>query len=365
MFKQLIKKFFFNPKNDIANEWRYFEDTYHSLKTIDFKNELRPEKLSSHHRKLALGGLNDQFYDYLFGENTQSFDNDKLAEFVADHIHVLLLNPDELLSELPVLPDSLTEISNQLQDNDFNAATIIELLNKEPAIAAKVVQLANSSTYQKRDKSVTNLKAAFLRLGAKGVREGVINGFMKQLIPQNNLYFQFYGLKLWQHSVNTGKIAKNLLEQSEHKHLSCEAYLIGLIHNLGNIVVYQLLLDAFAIVPPEYSPGSKHFKKLLRHHAQLLTYQIAQHWKFPEKIIRSLEKQTVINGSEELAAVLQTDALSGYVYEANIISQAIQLKQQKLENAERLYKNTRVLLHSQEAINTLDSLFKDARNCVA
>ncbi|MBM7074351.1 HDOD domain-containing protein, partial [Shewanella sp. 202IG2-18] len=302
---------------------------------------------------------------YLFGKECGIERGDQLAVFIASQISDLLRSPTELLNDLPVLPSSLNEISRQLKNDEFDAISIVKLLNEEPVIAAKVIQLANSSAYKKGETPIISLKKAFLALGANGLNEAVINGFVKQLIPQNNLYFQFYGVKLWQHSVTTGKIAKNLLEQSGRKEFGAEAYLLGLMQNLGNIVIYQLLLDAFSVVPPECEPGSRHFKKVLNQYSKKLTHQIAYHWGFPERVVMSLEKQSLIHDRKVLEVVFQTDFLSGYIFEANVISQALLLKRQSKFQAKNVYEQAKQKLYSPEAIASLDSLFIELNTEVA
>ena len=192
------------------------------------------------------------------------------------------------------------------------------LLQQEPVIAAKVIQLANSPFYNRSGKEITELKAAFMQLGVDGLSEGVINGFISRLIPQSDIYFRFYGQKMWRHSLYTGEIARQL-ELVHNKEFASQAYLTGLLANLGDIIIYQLMTEAFTKVHPDAKPGSGLFIQLLRQHGKNLTYFIAKHWQFPKPILDVLAMQAKLRSSSLLAACQQQNAIACYVYEARLI----------------------------------------------
>jgi len=66
------------------------------------------------------------------------------------------------------------------------------LIEQELAMAAKLLKLASSSLYNHKNKEITNLKAAFLKLGVNGLLEGVLNSFLSELEPQIFIYFQLF-----------------------------------------------------------------------------------------------------------------------------------------------------------------------------
>ena len=110
--------------------------------------------------------------------------------------------------------------------------------------------------------------------------EGVINGFVSKLTPQSQIYFKQYGNKIWQHSLDTGVIANALIKASPFKAEAAQGYLIGLICNLGDMIIYQLLMEAFSFVHPDSQPNSYAFKELMQKKSKSLAYHIAKHWQF-------------------------------------------------------------------------------------
>jgi|GEM_PF-2033726 len=261
------------------------------------------------------------FYHFLFGESELNLPVDELSACIAEKIQKLLLSPKAILKSLPILPASLTEIIKQTQHDEFDADVIVELLKQEPIIAAKVIQLANSAFYNRSGKEITELKGAFMLLGAKGLYEGVLQGFLSQLTAQHAIYFKQYGEKVWQHSLSISEIARELAANSEQKELASFASLTGLLSNLGNIIIYQLMIEAFSVVHPDMQPGSAAFTRLLRNNAKKLTYHIAKFWEFPESIFLALCIQTKLHSSTLLKPCFEKSPIACFVYEARIISE--------------------------------------------
>lgn len=199
MFKKLFSKLFKKTESNKANLY-YFEE---SRKALTPKDESHYQQPIASHKAVTFRSFEDQyqqaFYDYLLGpsDNLGTASSDELTTFISEKIQSLLNSPKLILDALPVLPLSLTKIIEQLNNQDFETDTLIQLIQQEPAIAAKVIELANSAYYNRHNKEITDLKSAFTVLGVKGLLEGVINGFVNKLVPQSNIYFRQYGQKIW------------------------------------------------------------------------------------------------------------------------------------------------------------------------
>lgn len=303
------------------------------------------------------------FYDYLFGETqhnqTQNQQHDEISHYVAEQVEKLLANPKHILKSLPVLPVSLSKILEQLNTSEFDTDLIITLIQEDPLIAAKVIELANSAYYNRSHKDIRDIKAAFMLLGANGLMEGVINGFVSRMAPQKNIYFKQYGAKIWQHSLSTGIIAKALLHKTQYKSDAAEGYLIGLICNLGDMVIYQLLVDSFSFVHPDCQPNSFAFKDLMYKNSKKITYHIAKHWNFPSSILDALAIQAKLTKSSMLGPLFQKRPIAGYIYEANILSE-LEMKMAEDDVDDTTIEETKnKLLYSDEAKYYVEQLVAD------
>ncbi len=324
MFKKLIKSLFpFIKKNNQPN-YLYFEKNQNPEKEEQEKAVTELQTLLES-KTINLVSIEEkyqkQFYDFLFGQSPPTEQYDELSRYVADQVEKLLNNPKGILEALPVLPTSLTKVLEQLNDEEFDIEVLLSLIHQEPVIAAKVIELGNSSFYNRKNKEITDLKSAFMLLGTNGLMEGVIIGFVSKLAPQSQIYFQQYGNKIWEHSLSTGVIAKELINTSSFKLDSAQGYLIGLICNLGDMIIFQLLIEAFSVVHPDCQPNSYAFKDLMLKSSKKITYYIAKHWNFPSPILDALALQTRLTKSSKLAPLFSKHPIACYIYEANIISE--------------------------------------------
>jgi len=364
MFKALVECLF--PKKKALNQPNYFyfekdrntdeEIQQQAITKLHNSGEAKPLRLAS-----VEGNHQQDFYDYLFGQSPPTTEHDELSNYVSDKVEALLKKPQIMLNLMPVLPASLTMVIEQLNDDDFDIEDLLNLVEQEPSIAAKVIELANSSFYNRSQKEITELKSAFMLLGRDGLIEGVINGFVSKLTPQSKIYFKQYGNKIWQHSLSSGVIAKELINSSSYKAEAAQGYLIGLICNLGDMIIYQLLMEAFSFVHPDCQPNSYAYKELMQKKSKQLTYHIAKHWKFPQSIVDALALQVKLTGSSMLASVFTKRPVACYVYEANIISELVLMFDDKKKTEDEIKEGMTSLLYSDEAKQYIECLLIKSR----
>lgn len=325
MFSALAKKVFnkTSKREFYSSIWQKDQDQVerehnHALNALtEQSSTLTPEQV-----------LNECYYDFLFGKLDKNRDSDDLSIYIAQQVKELIVRPQQLLENLPVLPTSLTKVLPHIRNNNFDTQELVDLLEQEPVVAAKVIELANSSHYNRSKKEIADLKSAFLMLGVQGLSEGVINGFIHRLVPQTNLYFKFYGQRIWQSSLMTGEITKALLTKAGHQDLVAEGYLLGLISNLGDIIIYQLMADAFNFVHPDCQPNSFLFRETLKQNAKRFSCILVRHWNFPNIMTNCLALQTQLESSKQSKANLQKYPLACYLFEARLLTKLkLQLEQ--------------------------------------
>ncbi len=365
MFKALIERLFTKRKANNKPNYFYFEEDKNDDEEIQqqaIAQLNKPYGATSIRLASVEGDHQQDFYDYLFGQSPPTTEHDELSNYVSDKVEALLKKPQAMLTLMPVLPASLTMVIEQLSDDDFDIEDLLNLIEQEPSIAAKVIELANSSFYNRTNKEITDLKSAFMLLGRDGLVEGVINGFVSKLTPQSKIYFKQYGNKIWQHSLSSGVIAKELIHSSPYKSDAAQGYLIGLICNLGDMIIYQLLMEAFSFVHPDCQPNSYAYKELMQKKSKQLTYHIAKHWKFPQSILDALALQVKLTQSSMLASVFTKRPIACYVYEANIISELVLMFDDKQKTEEEIKEVMTILLYSDEAKQYIDKLLIKSRD---
>jgi HD-like signal output (HDOD) protein len=352
MFKAMLKLIFPSIKGKAKPNYLYFEKDKIPEEEVQ-QQTFEKVQATGAAKRLSLASVEErhqqEFYDFLFGQSPATTQHDELSYYVADKIETVLRKPNSIIEAMPVLPASLSKVIDQLSDDNFDAQELITLIQQEPSIAAKVIELANSSFYNRTDKEITDLKSAFMLLGSNGLMEGVINGFVSKLTPQSQIYFKQYGNKIWHHSLTTGVISKELINKSLYKKEAAQGYLVGLICNLGDMIIYQLLMEAFSFIHPDCQPNSYAFKELMQQKSKKLTYHIAKHWQFPQSILDALALQVKLTNASMLPAVFSKRPMACYVYEGNIISELIMMFEHKDKTEDEIKVAAEILLHSDEA----------------
>ncbi len=254
------------------------------------------------------------FYDLLFGDDVElnNLNDDPLSEYVSNQINDLLLSPKNLITELPIMPASVDAVLTALNNESFNVEEIIAIVEKEPSMAADTIKLANSVKYCRSKNPIMNLKSAFMSMGSQGLMEGVVYVFLDNFTPKNSPYFKHFGNKIWQHSLQTAVISKALAENVNISSPSV-AYLIGLLRNLGEMIIFDLMVEAFNHVDPCATPNSKAFKVLIAKHAISLTVAIISKWNMPPLIIETINQQN--------NKLTRMSPLSELIQQANFISE--------------------------------------------
>ncbi|MER2490932.1 HDOD domain-containing protein [Catenovulum sediminis] len=256
------------------------------------------------------------FYDFLLGQCDDNDQQDPLTDFIVDKISELLKQPELFIKEMPTMPKSVSILITEIDDPDFNVQRLITVIEKEPAVATALIRLANSSMYKRSDKPITDLRKAFVQLGAAGVKEGVLNTFIKQMAPTNNLYFKMFGQKIWLHAEQTAQYSRQLAELTlEDEEINNAAYFTGLLHHLGKMIIFQLMIDAFKVIDPSTPPNSATLKRLMQEKGDNLTIAIAQHWQLPNEIVSALPNTNRL--------YISSDSLVSCVHQASIISEVL------------------------------------------
>ncbi len=95
------------------------------------------------------------------------------------------------------------------------------------------------------------------------------------------------------------------------------AYLVGLIFDVGKIIVFQCMSNSFKEINPEMTPQSTAFKQIMCEKSAKLTYLAAKEWQLPEILLIALREQTNtdnINRFSALGKILFSGNLAGEVY---------------------------------------------------
>ncbi len=153
---------------------------------------------------------------------------------------------DELLSRLDKLhssPAVALQVMELTKDPDFELCDVAKCLEFDPALAASILRLVNSSYYG-LSQPVVNLPHAVAYLGRRPLRLAVLSfGLVKTLVSGTPAQFhQTY----WKRSLTMAAAARKCAEMSSDSDADPDsAYAAGLLSDLGMLVLAQLETDRY------------------------------------------------------------------------------------------------------------------------
>ncbi len=142
------------------------------------------------------------------------------------------------IGDIPTLPSIATAIMEKTLDSKVSAKQIAEMVERDQALSIKVLKVANSPFYR-RIKEISTIRGAVMLLGFNVLKSielsiSVINLFNEK----NKCALDFY--KFWQHSIACAVCAKSIA-QKVYPSASEDAFVAGLLHDLGKVVADQLI----------------------------------------------------------------------------------------------------------------------------
>lgn len=145
---------------------------------------------------------------------------------------------------LPALPQVLLEVMRQCESEDSGLAEIADTVRRDAAIAARILGIARSPYYY-RGRALDDLSQCLAVLGTRTVRRIALNQAVLDLFGR----FQAGGRSditaFWCHALFTALLARQLAEHFGYPRVE-EAYLAGLLHDVGRLALLQTLPEDYA-----------------------------------------------------------------------------------------------------------------------
>jgi HD-like signal output (HDOD) protein len=230
------------------------------------------------------------FYESMFSPRVRQTKRNDIENSVYEEVNDILNDDAKLKQYLPVCPNTLLELLRVLSDPQSDILGVETVISREPVMAVKIISTANSPLYTKDHQPVDNLHDAIERIGISGINN-VANSYLLQDSLTINLdNYQMFGKTIWQHSLHVAFICHDLAGKRD---LECPqlAYLMGLVHDIGKIVVFNVLSNAYNERSREYLPCSKQFIELMTEKSALITERVIENWHFNKDIVDAIKRQ--------------------------------------------------------------------------
>ncbi len=229
----------------------------------------------------------------------------RILNFIAtfsNELNNMLEDPDLVL---PVESSVALQLRQVLNQKNVSFEDVAQIVSHDPALAARVLQVANSSIYASLERA-RNLKQAVSRLGLLEVCN-ILNAIVtRDLFKPPSKHLEQVMHKLWLHSISTAYINQLVV-----RHLNLPAgpdfFMMGLLHDIGKLLILHLVNQGEKsgrwkegevsedILIPFFS---------MRHHD--LGTRLLQNWDYPEafqKVVRLHNDDRNIRNYDESVVV--------------------------------------------------------------
>jgi putative nucleotidyltransferase with HDIG domain len=150
------------------------------------------------------------------------------------------------VKDIQSLPQFIIETLNKLDDPTSSATDVGNTLSLDQGLVVRVLRLANSAYYG-LSRKITGVPEAISYLGFKTVRSIVLAATVYKFMDNS---FSGYSLdkgELWRHSQSVAAVCRYLSERLKIAE-SEEAYIGGLMHDIGKIVLNDYVHFGYSII---------------------------------------------------------------------------------------------------------------------
>ncbi|MDQ1397844.1 MAG: hypothetical protein QOG64_3103 [Acidimicrobiaceae bacterium] len=185
------------------------------------------------------------------------------------------------VAQLPVMPAQADELLRVATDGDPEPRALLAIIERDPVLAAMVLRLVNSARYG-LPRDIAELRQAVVLLGVPELRTLALAASMGALFSPGD-----GDLPDWDHAFSTACAARALAEELAPAHTEA-AFVAGMLHDIGHLVISSSLAEAFPVVELNAATGRDRLaledSVFGATHAELGA-ALAEHWSIPAHLV--------------------------------------------------------------------------------
>ena len=184
--------------------------------------------------------------------------------------------------EIATLPEITLRIIQIVQDPKSTAHDLHKIVANDPALSSRVLRVVNSAFYGLPGQ-IGSIDRAIMLLGLNAVKNIAIAASLSKMFKTATTCDALTGKDLWMHSVAVGATNK-LITGAMGLALPDEAFLAGLIHDLGLVAVMQSQGQKLPEIVARVKAGMswrQAEQEVLGADHQAIGMALTTRWKFP------------------------------------------------------------------------------------
>jgi HD-like signal output (HDOD) protein len=196
----------------------------------------------------------------------------------------------ESIIGLPTLPTVVSKMIDLVDSPRTSAVVLSRLIGSDQSLTAKILKLANSAYYG-FSREIPTVNLAIVVLGFNTVKEMGLSLSVFDVFKKTPSSGSFDVRLFWEHSVGCG-VAARMLVRMYRPRLAGEAFVAGLLHDIGKVILKQYFDREFGEIIALQREGHRSLEQaeeatLGTTHAQIGAW-LAEKWNLPELISECL-----------------------------------------------------------------------------
>lgn len=185
------------------------------------------------------------------------------------------------LRGLPVFHSVAVKLQQMIVSRDFRIEDVIRLIGEDQALASQVLKMGNSSFYTGLSK-VATIKDAVVRLGAQEVANLVMMASQAELYRSGDPILDNAMQRLWDHALSCATGASWLASRTGYSLLATEAFMGGLLHDIGKLAIIKALDDILQTGETKTNVSEILINEILDTMHEDVGYRLMSSWGLPD-----------------------------------------------------------------------------------
>tara|TARA_R110002110_G_C13470525_1_gene720925 strand:- start:38196 stop:39122 length:927 start_codon:yes stop_codon:yes gene_type:complete len=215
--------------------------------------------------------------------------------------------------DLPPFPDTALKVQECIRDPASDNRSLAAIVANEPALAARLMRMANSAMMRRGPIEVTDIPTAISRVGMAMVQNAATSFAAREAFktpPGSACVGELNELR--RTSVNVAAIAYLLAKNVRGIRKPDEAMLAGLLSSVGKLYLYTKAADH-----PELFVNRSELDRLMAQWHAGVARAVVESWEFPDGVALAVDEQEVKERDRNSSA-----DLSDLLFVANILARA-------------------------------------------
>jgi HD-like signal output (HDOD) protein len=188
--------------------------------------------------------------------------------------------------DLPSFPEIAIRVRKVLADANSNVEQVVRVVGSEPALAARLMHIANSASLNRSGRRITELRTAISRIGYNMVRSAAMSFSINQMRHDDKLAaLKPHLTHLWERSTSVAAYCF-VLARNHSRVNPDEAMLTGIMHAIGKLYILTRAVDQPALFGSDSA-----LNEIVEDWHASIGKAILENWDFPEGMAQAVGDQ--------------------------------------------------------------------------